>query len=110
MFERLNKHAKTIREGIKLDTMAFKPLKEFRGHTVHVDGFFFTDGKYGRQVVVVGNGFKINMPRRAVEEFETLMNIPEDMQGMLEGHLMLTEIAELKTTNGTTTSYKFTEC
>lgn len=107
MFEELNTYAQTIRDGINLETMEFKPLKDFRGMTLRVDGFFFTDGKFGRQVVVVANGYKINMPKRAVEKFEAIQDNPEKLKGVLDGHLALADIKEKDTTNGTTTIYTF---
>lgn len=107
MFEELNTFAKTIRDGINLETMEFRPLKDFRGLSLRVDGFFFTDGKYGRQVVVVANGYKINMPKRAVEKFEAIVENKELLDAMLEGHLALVDIQEKPTNNGTTTIYTF---
>ena len=70
LFEKLNRKS-TVKEGIDLQSMEFKNIREFEGQTIHVDGFFFTRGTYGEQVVVVGNGYKINMPKKAVEDFIT---------------------------------------
>lgn len=107
MFENLNKYQATVKEGIDLNLLQFKPLKDFIGQTVKVDGFFFTNGRYGKQVVVVGNGYKINMPGRAVEEFEVIQSNPVMLKAVLDGKLMLGDIKIKDSTNGTTTIYKF---
>jgi hypothetical protein len=108
MFEKLNKQSKTIKEGIVLENMEFKPLKDFIGSEIYVDGFFFTNGRFGTQVVVVGNGAKINMPARAVEQFESIADSKELTEAVLTGHLKLTDINLIKTKNGNTTSYTLT--
>lgn len=108
IFEGLNAYAKTIKDGVELDKMEFKPLQDFRGQVIRVEGFFFTTGNYGKQVVVVGNGCKINMPSRAVESFEVIAKDEKLLNALLEGHLQLTNIREVKTKNGTTTAYEFT--
>lgn len=110
MFEKLNNYAKTLKDDVKLDEMEFKPLKDFRGQSLKVDGFFFTNGKYGKQVVVVANNCKINMPGRAVETFELIANDSQLLQGVLDGKMMITDIREIATKNGTTTSYTFKDC
>lgn len=110
LFDKLNTHARTIKEDIDLATMEFRPLKDFVGHQVQVDGFFFTNGKYGKQVVVVGNGFKINIPAREVEKFEQIQQDPDMLKGLLEGHLKLTDIKESKTRNGTSVIFRYTYC
>lgn len=111
MFEKLNTYAKTLKDNVKLDEMEFRPLKDFRGQTLNVDGFFFTTGgKYGKQVVVVANNCKINMPKRAVETFEQIAADEVLLNAMLEGHLQLTDIREIETRNGTSTSYTFKDC
>jgi len=100
LFEKYNKSVSTIREGIDLQAMQFVKLAAFEGKTVKVDGFFFTNGDYGKQVVVVGNGYKINMPARAVEQFESIQNTPEELQAVLDGKLLITDIHALKKTTG----------
>ena len=110
MFKELNRGKKTVREGIDTKTMDFAPLKNFCGGTVKVDGFFFTDSKFGKQVVLVGNGFLINMPARAVEQFEKIANDEKLLNGVLEGHLCLTNICIVNTNNGTTTGYDLEDC
>ena len=110
MFNELNKYVATVREGIDTSEMEFKPLKDFCGKRIKVDGFFFTEGKFGKQVVVVGNGFLINMPGRAVEAFEEIYSDAEMLKAVLEGHLCIKEIKMFDTKNGTTAAYKLCDC
>lgn len=102
MFEKYNHSLNTIREGIDLQSMEFRKLAEFVGQTVKVDGFFFTDGDFGRQVVVVGNGYKINMPARAVKIFEDIQSTPEELKAVLDGKLKIVDIAPYKRTTSFT--------
>lgn len=112
MFNELNKsNTRTIKEGVDTESMEFKPLSDFIGKTVKVDGFFFTSGQYGKQVVVVGNGAKINMPKRAVEVFETIAKTEAMLQAVLSGKLELINITTVKAKNGNnTTSYELHDC
>ena len=105
MFNELNHYKQTVKEGIKLENLPYKPLKDFVGYTLFVDGFFFTNGRYGRQVVVVANGAKINMPARAVEMFEMIMNNDKLLQGILDGKMCIVDIKPVETRNGNTTSF-----
>ena len=106
MFNQLNNFKQTIKEGIKLENLPYKPLKDFVGYTLFVDGFFFSNGKYGKQVVVVANGAKINMPARATAQFEEIMENDEMLSAVLNGNLCIVDIRMVETQNGTTTSYK----
>lgn len=106
-FENANKRS-TVREGIDTQAMEFKPLKDFCGQTVRVDGFFFTNGRYGKQCVVVGNGYLINMPARATDDFEKWSQDKAAVDAILGGHLALTSIKMLDTKNGTTVIYNYT--
>lgn len=106
MFEALNTRINTVREGINTESMSFVPLSNFNGRTIEVDGFFFTLSKYGKQVVVVGNGCKINMPKRAVEQFEKIYENEEMLKAVLDGKMIITDIKSgVKTKNGDTTTY-----
>lgn len=108
MFSELNRRA-TVREGIETKDMEFKPLRDFCGTKIAVDGFFFTDGRYGTQVVVVGNGYLINMPKRSVEQFEKIANNTEMLDAVLAGKLELKDIEMLETKNGQTVAYNFAD-
>ena len=109
MFNELNAK-RTIKEGLDLQAMPFVKLKEMAGQEVKVDGFFFTDGGYGRQAVVVGNGVKINMPQRAVSLFEDIKASPELTKAMLEGHCKLVNIREVQAKKGTTVLFELADC
>lgn len=109
-FEKLNKVKVTIKDGIDTEGMEFKPLKDFCGKKIEVDGFFFTKGNYGKEVVVVGSGYLINMPKRAVEQFEELRDDEELLALMLDGHLMIKNIKKKDCANGTTTIYDLADC
>lgn len=111
MFDKLNNKRVTVREDINTENMEFKPIKDFVGQTIKVDGFFFTTGgHYGKQVVVVGNGYLINMPKRAVETFEQVANNDDMLNAVLGGHMIITDIKPIKTRNGDSTGYTFKDC
>lgn len=103
-FNNLNKRS-TVREGIDTREMEFKPLKDFCGQKIKCDGFFFTYGKYGKQVVLVGNGYLINMPNRAVKQFEEIASNAEAVDAVLAGHLLIKDIKMIDTRNGKITAY-----
>ena len=108
MFEALNKKG-TIREGIDITDYPFAPLKDFIGQDLKVDGFFFTEGQYGRQVVIVAEGTKINFPSRSVEEFQKIADNAEMLDAVLSQHLLITDIKSIKTRNGNTVAYRFAD-
>lgn len=106
MFGELNKGTRTIKEGVDLNKLEFKPLSDFAGKVLTVEGFFFTSGKYGKQVAVVANGCKVNLPKRAVEQFETIYASGEMIEAMFAGKLIIKDIVnDVETKNGKTTSY-----
>ena len=105
MFKSLNKGNSYVREGIDTKSQEFAPLKNFIGQTIRVDGFFFTNGKYGKQVVVVGEGFNINMPARALEQFETIAANPEMVDAVIAGKLIINDIKEGTANNQKTVFY-----
>lgn len=110
MFNELNTN-RTIKAGIDTEGMDFKPLSEWEGKVIPVDGFFFTKaGKYGEQVVVVGNGYLINMPKRAVEQFKKIAENDNMLTAVLNGKLIIKDIkANVQTDKGVTTSYKLAD-
>ena len=112
MFEKFNRVFKSsLKKDVDLDSMEFAKLKEFEGKTLKVEGFFFTDSKkYGRAVVIVANGYKINMPKRAVAEFDEIFNDDEMLDAVLKGHLEITDIKEYDGKSGTTTIYTLKDC
>ena len=111
MFENLNKTSvSTIKEGIDFEKMEFKKLRDFLNMELVVDGFFINKGNFGEQVTVIANGYKINMPKRAVEQFKTIRDNEEMLNAVLTGHLKLTNIKTLPTKSGITVSYTLTDC
>lgn len=110
MFEKYNKKSSTIREGVELTSLPFKPLKDLIGQSVVLDGFFFTKGRYGKQLVVVANGCKINMPNRAVEQFEEIAKNDEEVKAIVTGHCKMIDIKLVSTKNGNTTGYTLVDC
>lgn len=109
MFEKFNR-VSTVKEGIDLSTMEFKKLREFTGQEVYVDGFFFTHGKYGEQLVVVGNGYKINMPNKAVEDFKKMMEDKPTLDAIMNGHLKISSIVLQNTPRGERLNYVYKDC
>ena len=120
MFKELNS-TRTIKEGIKLEDLEFRKLKDFIGEDLAVDGFFFTNGDYGKQLVVVARtlgkvhaitqgAYKVNMPNRAIHQFEAIADDKGMVKAVLEGHLLITGIAEGKLGRGTTTLYTLEDC
>lgn len=110
MFNEMNGNRKTVRDGIDTKSMDFMPLKGFCGREFVVDGYFFTNGRYGKQVVVVGAGVLINFPNRAVKVFEEIDADPQKVEAVLKGHLKITDIKLGKTRNGSTVFYTLADC
>lgn len=110
LFDEFNKGKSTVMEGVDTTGWDFVKLSEFEGRRVPVKGFFFTQGKYGKSVVVVGESVLINMPAWAVETFEAIQNKPEALAGVLDGKMALDNIAVKSTKNGNkTTKCEFVE-
>lgn len=105
MFKGLNKGNSYVREGIDTRSQDFAPLKNFIGQTIRVDGFFFTNGDYGKQVVVVGEGFNINMPSRALEQFEAIAADPEMVAAVMAGKLIINDIKAGNSKKGNPTTF-----
>ena len=88
-FEKFNKKKRTVSESIETDELEFMPLKEFVNEDVQIFGFFFTEGEFGRQVVLVSKDALINMPARAVEDFEEMASDSETVDAIINGELTL---------------------
>lgn len=113
-FGKYNKASKrTIKEAIDLDKLGegFKDLKDYIGKEIVVDGFYFTDkGKYGKQVVLVADNSRINIPKRYVDQFEAIKNDDEDLKALLDGKCKLVNIRAIDSKNGKTTAFDFADC
>lgn len=97
----------TVRKEIgDIKDWPFLPLIDYEGTAIPVDGFFFTQGKYGEQVVLVGNGAKINMPGYALKIFKKIAADDEAVERMLAGEMAVTDIAPMKTKNGETVGFR----
>ena len=111
MFKELNKNtSKTIKEGIELEKLEFIKLKELEGKDLILDGFFFTNGDYGKQLVVVSTPYKVNMPARAIGQFEAIANDEEMLKALLDGKCKITNIRSGKAKRGNTTFYDLEDC
>ena len=111
MFNELNNGRRTVKEGIDTKKYDFVPLRDFIGKVIKVDGFFFTKSKYGKQVVVVGNGCNINMPKRATETLEKLQHKYFRYVAVLGGHLEIIDIQNFSTDKGNdTVTYTLHDC
>ena len=106
-FNKLNKANGVRPEGLDTEGFEYTGLKEYVDEVVPVVGFFFTSGEYGKQVVVITDDCFVNMPSRAVEEFEAIAADPEAEQAVLDGELVLTDIEPIKTKKGNSVAYKF---
>lgn len=120
MFKELNSQ-KTIKDGIDLEALQFRKLKDFAGEELAVDGFFFTNGDYGKQIVVVARtlgkvhaitqgAYKVNMPNRAISQFEQIRDSKDMLEAVLTGHLKITGIEQKKLDRGVTTLYTLEDC
>ena len=109
MFEELNTSTsiKTVRDGIDTEKMEFVSIKDFIGKSIKVDGFFFTKSKYGEQVVVVGEGSLINVPKRYTDTFKAIKNDPAKLNAVMEGKLTLGNIRTMDAKNGKTVAFDF---
>lgn len=105
MFEKLNK-TRTIMDGVNLDGMKYRKLKELAGKKLSCKGFFFSNGKFGKQVVVVTDECLVNMPERAVAQFDEIANNKEMLEAVLNGKLVISVESEVVTRQGTTTTYE----
>lgn len=111
MFNELNNQVRTIKEGVNLENMEFKKLREFIGSEIKVDGFYITSGGlYGDSCVVIGNGYKINMPKRAVKQFKDIKENQEMLNAVLQGHLKLVDIKTVSTPKGIAVVYNLADC
>lgn len=108
-FSKLNKEGKkTIKDGINLDNMGdFQPLKNFIGKEIPVDGFFFTKSKFGEQVVLVGLGCKINLPKRFTEDFKAIRDNDEALADIIAGNMKIVNIHEIDSKNGKTVTFDY---
>ena len=105
MFDEMN-YQSTVREDVDTESMEFIKLRELVDKGVKeilVDGFFFSSGKYGKGLVVVGNGYKINFPSHAISKFEAIANDPAKLQAVLDHKLIIKNFESVDTGKGNPT-------
>lgn len=105
---------KTMPEGINLDDLEFTHVKNLKKKDLPmpVCGYFINKSKYGLNVTLIGKTGKdeyigLNIPSWYVERFRDATD--EDVQQILDGRLMIEEVEEITTSNGTTYQIKFAD-
>lgn len=88
-FEKFNRKKRTVNENINTEDLDFFPIKEFLNEDIQIFGFFFTEGDYGKQVVLVSKDALINMPARAVEEVEDMAEEDDIVTAIMNGEMTL---------------------
>lgn len=111
MFEKLNMR-NTVASGIDTSEMDYVPLKNFCGKEFIIDGYFFTKGMYGKQVVLVNadENVLVNMPARSVEQFQKIDKDEEMLKAVLSRKCKVINIRMKETSSGTTTIYDLADC
>ena len=110
VLDKYNKGKSTVMEGVDTTDWDFVKLADFAGRRVPTKGFFFTKGKYGKSVVVVGESVLINMPSWCVDTFEEMKKDSDAMALILAGKMALDNITKKSTKNGNdTVSFDFVE-
>lgn len=99
------KHTTTVNELCNTENMEFKKLSDFIGKRVRLWGFFYTESKFGKQVVAVTNNCLVNLPKRAVEDFESLTD--DEIEEVKNGGMILTNIREFNSKSGQTVVYEY---
>lgn len=108
MFAEKNNGKRTVNESIKdLDKMDFKAVKEFIGQDIVPCGYFFTTGKFGKQVVIVTRSCKLNVPKRYTEWFEGLSD--DEREAFINEKCMMKDIHMQDTPNGQTVSWTWAD-
>lgn len=99
--EKNRKSMRTVSEEINTNELPFKKLADLDGKTIRVFGYFFTNGDYGKQLVVVTRNELVNMPNRYVKEFEAFTD--DEIKAITNGAMMLKNIRPYVNKNGKTT-------
>lgn len=108
MFENLIKSGSTINDKVAdLKTLKDAKLIDYAGKSITPCGFYFANTKYGKWLYLVTEDTKIKMPTWAVGVFEKLT--PDQIEGIKNGKMKITEIREGTTKNGQSTTLFSTE-
>lgn len=97
---------------INAKELEFEPLKAMINKNLVVNGFFFSTGRFGEQVVIIATDedgviHKLNMPKRACDTFKGIVEKDEEKKAVLDGHCGINNIRMIDTKNGTTVAYDF---
>lgn len=105
MFKEKFERRETVNPSINTEDMEFVKIEELQGKTVRLWGYFFTQGKYGTQVVGVAKDCLINLPKRYTENFQSLSK--DETLAVMQGDLVLSDIRALETKQGDTFIFDF---
>lgn len=105
MFKEMNTTKRTVNEGIDTKEFPFTKLKDYVGRNVRIWGYFFTNGKYGKQLVCVTDSALINMPKRYVGTFDGFTD--NEIDAIKSGCLVLSNIRMIDSDNGTTVTFDY---
>ena len=89
------------------DKIVYKKLKDYVGETINPVGFIIHEkGKFGKSLSVILNSeTAVNMPSWAVKTFENFSE--EEVESFKNGNCLITDIEEIETANGVTTTFSF---
>lgn len=95
MARKLNRGGEGLRKAnVNTEGMEFVNLIDYDGtKKLDIDGFFFKTGNFGKECVIIADGKLINVPSRAVEEFQQILDDPELSQALIDGKVYLENIS-----------------
>ena len=99
-FSSLNKGNGVRPENFDTAGFEFVSISEYVGKDLPVVGFFYTNGKRGKQIVIITTDCNVNIPPRYVADFEALEQNPAAVAAILAGELVLTNIKAVTTKDG----------
>lgn len=105
MFREKFRHEVTVNPAINTEGMDFTPLDDYIGKKVRIYGFFFTDTKFGKQVVAVTTKALVNMPKRCVADFESLNE--NEVNAVMNGDMVLTNLKPFVSKQGKTVVFDY---
>lgn len=106
MFEKINKSfTSTVAEGLDTSKFEIKNLKDCIGKEYNLYGYIITKpGKFGKGVLLVTQDFYISLPKRYVEIYDGGLT-PDEIESLKSGKCKITNIREIDTSNGKTTTF-----
>lgn len=105
MFESLNSNKSTIKDGVNLKELPIVKLNTLVGaKPIKIIGFYISKDKgYGNGCILVSESKQIALPNRYVKKFQELP--AEEKDALKSGEWFITNISELKTNRGDTTTF-----